>query len=237
MSQELVVLYVTAASIGFFHTILGPDHYLPFIVMGKARNWSALKVGVVTFLCGVGHIASSIVLGLVGVAFGVAVMQLESIESLRGNVAVWALIGFGFAYFLWGIRKARQNRPHSHAHLHEKYSEHSHLHVHADEHYHVHDEEAKSNITPWVLFTIFVLGPCEPLIPILMYPAAKKSLSGLIGVTVIFGLVTILTMMSVVMLVYLGIRLVPLGKLDRYSHALAGATILLSGLAIQLLGL
>ena len=68
-------------------------------------------------------------------------------------------------------------------------------------------------------------------------PASKKSLSGLIGVTAGFGIITILTMMTVVMLVFLGVRLVPLGKLERYSHALAGATILLSGLAIQVLGL
>jgi len=33
MSNELMILLVTAASIGFFHTLLGPDHYLPFIVI------------------------------------------------------------------------------------------------------------------------------------------------------------------------------------------------------------
>ena len=29
MSQELMILLSTAAFIGFFHTLLGPDHYLP----------------------------------------------------------------------------------------------------------------------------------------------------------------------------------------------------------------
>ncbi|HOD34406.1 MAG TPA: hypothetical protein PLR20_01590 [Syntrophales bacterium] len=29
--------------------------------------------------------------------------------------------------------------------------------------------------TPWVLFTIFVLGPSEPLIPVLMFPAARNA--------------------------------------------------------------
>ena len=43
MSPELMVLLVTAAFIGFLHTLLGPDHYLPFIVMGKAKKWSMLK--------------------------------------------------------------------------------------------------------------------------------------------------------------------------------------------------
>ncbi len=38
MSHEIVVLGIAAASIGFFHTLLGPDHYLPFIVMARARG-------------------------------------------------------------------------------------------------------------------------------------------------------------------------------------------------------
>jgi nickel/cobalt transporter (NicO) family protein len=38
MSQELTVITITAASIGLFHTLMGPDHYLPFIVMARARK-------------------------------------------------------------------------------------------------------------------------------------------------------------------------------------------------------
>jgi len=76
MNEELVVLYITAASIGFFHTIFGPDHYLPFIVMSKARKWSMPKTLFITLVCGIGHIASSVILGLVGIAFGIAVMKL-----------------------------------------------------------------------------------------------------------------------------------------------------------------
>jgi hypothetical protein len=40
MAIELKALILTAASIGFFHTLLGPDHYLPFIMMSWARKWS-----------------------------------------------------------------------------------------------------------------------------------------------------------------------------------------------------
>ena len=40
MSPDISILLVTAASIGFIHTLTGPDHYLPFIVMSKARKWT-----------------------------------------------------------------------------------------------------------------------------------------------------------------------------------------------------
>jgi len=236
MNNELIILCFTAASIGFIHTILGPDHYLPFVVMSKARRWSVGKTNLITFLCGLGHIMSSIILGLIGVIFGIAVMRLEAFESFRGNIAAWALIGFGFAYFIWGVRTAIRNRPHRHSHLHEDENEHSHQHCHNCDHAHVHDRKRK-NITPWILFTIFVLGPCEPLIPILMYPAAKHSIKGMFMVAGIFGLVTTFTMLGIVTVMSLGIRTLPLGKFERFSHALAGATICLSGLAIQFLGL
>lgn len=99
MPEEYAVLIVIAASIGFLHTLLGPDHYLPFIVMARARQWSLLKTAWITFMCGLGHVASSVLLGIVGIALGIAVSKLEGIESFRGDLAVWALIAFGLVYF------------------------------------------------------------------------------------------------------------------------------------------
>ena len=235
MSQELVFLSLTAASIGFIHTVLGPDHYLPFVVMAKARAWSLSKTVWITILCGIGHILSSVVLGLIGVAFGVAVGKLQALESFRGNLAGWALIAFGLVYCVWGLRRAIRNRPHSHLHLPGMKDGEPHAHADGTEHVHSHPE--KVNITPWILFTVFVLGPCEPLIPILMYPAARHSVTGLIWVTSVFGVITISTMVTVVVVTSMGIKLLPIQKLERYTHALAGAAIAVCGVAIQFLGL
>lgn len=237
MTAEISALIIAAISIGFFHTLFGPDHYLPFIMIAWARKWSALKTAVITFLCGIGHIGSSVVLGLAGVALGLAVNKLEVVESVRGNIAAWLLIAFGLVYFVWGMRRAYQKKSHAHHHIHLPGVEHEHIHSHCDEHLHVHDQQEQANITPWVLFAIFVFGPCEPLIPLVMYPAAKHSLSGLVIVTLAFGAVTIGTMLTIVLLSYAGVNFVPMTRLQRFTHAIAGATILLCGLAIQFLGL
>jgi len=191
----------------------------------------------ITLLCGIGHVLSSVLLGTIGVAFCVAVTKLEALESFRGNIAAWALIAFGLVYFVWGVRQAFRNKPHRHFHSHNKGIHHEHNHTHNGEHTHAHTEKASTNITPWILFTIFVFGPCEPLIPLLMYPAAKGSLWGLISVTAIFSVVTIMTMMIVVLISTFGISFVSISKLDRYTHAMAGATIFLCGISIQFLGL
>jgi nickel/cobalt transporter (NicO) family protein len=232
MSQEMVYLLGTAAVIGLFHTLMGPDHYLPFIAMAKARRWSTAKTALVTLVCGIGHVVGSVVLGLIGIATGIALHLLELTESIRGEYAAWLLTAFGLVYCVWGIRRAIRNKPHTHHHAHEGV-EHTHNHAHNADHAHPHDEHKRS-VTPWVLFTIFVFGPCEPLIPILMYPAAAESLWSVTLVASVFALVTISTMLSVVMLATVGLNFLPTKRIQRYSHALAGAVIFLCGVAIHM---
>ena len=224
MSRELVLLLGTAATIGFVHTILGPDHYLPFIAISRAREWTSRKTLLVTAACGVGHVLSSVVLGFV------------AIESFRGDVAAWLLIAFGFTYLVWGLHRAFRGKPHEHRHSHADGLVHAHSHAHTSDHSHVHDSSVRS-VTPWVLFLIFVFGPCEPLIPILMFPAARGNMASVALIAGVFGVATIGTMLSVVMVAHLGLSKVRLPGLERFGHALAAATILLCGGAIKFLGL
>lgn len=236
MNTGIAILCGTAASIGFFHTLFGPDHYLPFIMMSRARGWSTSKTAWITLACGLGHVLSSVILGLIGIGFGIAVMKLEAFEAFRGTLAAWALIGFGFAYMSWGLHRGIRHRSHVHVHLTGTGTP-AHAHKHQSEHTHLHEAAGHKKLTPWVLFTIFVLGPCEPLIPLLMYPAAKHSLPGTLLVAAVFSFVTISTMMTVVLTTARGVSFARFGRLERWTHAFAGGAICLSGLAIQFLGL
>ena len=236
MSPEITVLTLSAAAIAFLHTLLGPDHYLPFVAMARARGWTLRRSLQITLLCGIGHLAGSVLLGFVGITVGVQLASLEWLEGLRGNLAAWMLIGFGLAYTVWGLRQALRNRPHTHWHSHGGVT-HSHVHTHHGGHAHVHEAEtSRRSLTPWVIFVIFVLGPCEPLIPLLMYPAARESWIGVLAVTTVFGLVTVLTMLAAVFLSLKGLEKLRLKAFERYAHVLAGSTILACGLAIVFLG-
>ena len=238
MTGELNALIITAASIAFFHTLFGPDHYVPFIMMSWSRKWSTTKTAMITILCGIGHVGSSVILGMVGVAMGLAVKKLEIVESVRGDFAAWLLTAFGLAYLVWGLRQAYRNKPHVHSHLHTDTCEHTHVHDHHEEHLHVHDGRKNlPSVAPWTLFVIFVFGPCEPLIPILMYPAAQSSLFGLVVVTGVFSVITIGTMLVTVLLSRAGVDFLPLTQIQRFTHALAGGAIFLCGLAIIFIGL
>ena len=252
MNAGINVLCGTAAVVGLVHTLLGPDHYVPFVVMSRVGEWSIRKTFIVTLLCGLAHVLSSVALGGIGVGMGVAVFKLESVESIRGDIAGWLLTGFGLAYVVWGVRRAVLNKPHTHFHAHADGTVHTHEHVHQAEHLHIHaappadpavshgtplgqaqSVRSDASLTPWVLFTVFGFGPCEPLIPIVMYPAAAGSAWGVAIVTAIFGAATISTMMTMVLIGYRAMDAIPLGRLERYSHALAGIALLACGAAIQ----
>ncbi|MBE0678692.1 MAG: sulfite exporter TauE/SafE family protein [Bacteroidales bacterium] len=236
MEGSTLVLAGTAVTIGFIHTLIGPDHYLPFIVMGEARAWSIRKTMFITFLCGVGHVLSSVVIGSIGIAAGLSLSKLEFFESFRGNIAAWLLIAFGLIYMLISLRRLYRKKKHVHQHHHTDGMAHEHEHNHFSGHSHVHISDRK-NMTPWILFLIFVLGPCEPLIPILMYPAAANNIGGVILVALLFSAVTVATMMTVVLAFRLGLSRINLKPLEQYVNVIAGATIAVSGLAIQVLGL
>jgi nickel/cobalt transporter (NicO) family protein len=236
MDDSIALLSVTAISLGFIHTILGPDHYLPFIVLSEARKWSTKKTMLITFLCGLGHVLSSVVLGLAGVFTGISVQKIVRVESFRGSVAAWLFIAFGLVYMVISLRKLYKAKKHSHPHHHIGGEEHLHEHDHHVGHSHVHLKDVR-NTTPWLLFLIFVFGPCEPLIPLLMYPAAVNNIGGAVWVSLLFSAVTIITMMTVVMIFKLGFNNLNLKPVEKYNHVIAGAAILVSGLAIVFLGL
>ena len=236
MNQEIEILALSALSLGFIHTLFGPDHYIPFIAMAKAGKWSKQKTLWVTALSGIGHVVGSIILGLLGIALGVALNIVEEIEAYRGTIAGWALISFGLIYFIWAVRKLVNNKSHAHEHSHVDGSTHSHTHSHKLDHTHIHKDES-TNITPWILFVIFVLGPCEALIPLLIYPAANVSVSGILIVILLFAISTVATMVGIVSISLYGFSFVSLQKFEKYSHVSAGLIIMLSGLGIQVLGL
>ncbi|GET23255.1 sulfite exporter TauE/SafE family protein [Prolixibacter denitrificans] len=230
----LHLLLITAATLGFVHTALGPDHYLPFIVLSKARNWSQTKTLWLTFIGGVGHISGSVVLGIAGVALGISVHKLEAIESYRGNMVGWLLIAFGVLYSLYGIYKYLKNGGHIHLPhflVPKKIRELPHLPMSDGQ-----NKEDNTKLTPWILFLIFVFGPCEVLIPLLIYPASQHNAFGVFAVSIIFGVATIITMLTVVLLGYKGSSLIKIKNREKYLHLFAGVIILIAGLGMQFMG-
>lgn len=210
----MTVLLVSAVSVAFFHS-LAPDHWVPFVALAKGSRWSMRRLGCIAALAGIGHVASSLLIGVIGLWAGWAVHRLEGVEAWRGGVAIWLLIGFGAAYLLWGLKHAQH--PHPHLSVQDAV-------------------RAYATRRIWLLIAILVFGPCEPLIP-LMFLAYQGGLPAIIAVSAVFSAVTIAMVVGQSCLSYAGVRLIQTEWMERYAHALAGGVIVLTGLCVLLLGL
>lgn len=203
MGGNWPVLAAGAISVGFLHTVLGPDHYLPFVALGSARGWTRRKLAVVTVLCGSAHILSSLLIALVvGGLLGLGASRVEEVFGWQGSAVAWALVVLGLGYAVWSLVRKR------------------------------HKHQATHDVTVWALFIIFLFGPCEAMIPLVMLPTAEGSVALVVMVLVLFGVVTVVTMTAVVLLLHSGVRLVPSGWLARAAHPLAGGVVALCGVAI-----
>ena len=228
--QTTTVLLGTAASLAIVHTLIGIDHSLPLAALGRARGWALGRTLLVTGVCGVGHVASSVVLGAAGVGLGVATDSLLRIESARGELAAALLLGFGLAYTAWALRPARggavapagpsgaMNGPRAGAG----------------------PPGDIRGATAWTLFVVFVLGPCEPLIPLLAVPGLAGDWLAVAAVAAVFGLLTIGVMLAAVAAAWYGIGWMgrpARQRGDRLAHAAAGVVVAASGAAVLWLGL
>lgn len=232
MQSEMEILMIAAVSIACLHTVTGPDHYLPFIALSKSRGWSFTKTIGWTVVCGCGHVWSSVLLGLGGAAIGWSLSKVSWMENIRGGIAGWVMLVFGFIYGIWGLYRAYKNNPHKHFDLQDDGS----IYVYQHKHGEAVAPQDRHKVTPWVMFIIFILGPCEPMIPLLYFPAAKNSWAGMVLLIIVYTIVTLLTMVTMVILGYFGIAFVQTEKLERYVHALGGLTIFICGAGMLFLG-
>ena len=88
----------------------------------------------------------------------------------------------------------------------------------------------------WVVFIIFVLGPCEALLPLLT-AAAVLGTASVIWVSLVFSLVTVATMVAMVTSGRFGLNMLRFPCLEKFAPEIAGGTVMACGLAIACLGL
>lgn len=229
IESPLQLLLSSAVGIGVLHSVIGVDHWLPFIVLGRAREWSLRQVLALTAACGFGHILTSFALGFVGIGVGAAVADIQGIEQSRGELAAWLMIAFGLTYAAWSFARGRRKQAHAHSHS-------SGL-VHSDEECEgdAQPSKAEGALTAGGLFVLFALGPSEPLVPLLMVPALDFGLSAAVAVGLAYGLATVATMLVTVTIGFYGLQLPSFHKLEKHAHTAAGLAIAFSGVLLHFL--
>lgn len=99
-------LIFAAMSIAIVHS-LAPDHYIPFVAIGKSKKWDVRRILVFSGIAGTIHVLSSVVVGML-LILGIDLLGFaETIE----NLSPFLLIFIGLAYAILSVI-----RQHSHVH-------------------------------------------------------------------------------------------------------------------------
>ena len=167
----------------------------------------------------------TILIGLLALGLGFALFKIETFQSIRGNFAGWFLLFLGAFYSVWGmnlaLNKGRSSTSRNElSNSKKKFS-----------------DSYFIRSSPFLLFLFFILGPCEPLLPLLALGSENTQYFSSLLVIMAFCLATILTMLLCVMVFYYGFsRFSIFMKYENYMHVVTGLVIFVCGFSIQFLG-
>jgi hypothetical protein len=103
-------LLTGSAVLSIFHALI-PSHWLPVVAVGRQENWPTRQVLWVTFLAGLAHVTSTVMLGGVLAAAGGVLANEAEIFTRWLAPAVLTALG---AYYVW------RHYYHHHFHLHSQ---------------------------------------------------------------------------------------------------------------------
>ena len=234
----LISIALTGFTVAFLHAAI-PTHWIPFVLVGKARGWSKGRTLAITALAGTGHVLVTTALGFL-IAWAGFELE-ESLEHLFPYLTSGVLLLVGL-YFGW-----RQLSGKGVCHHHPPGSSHEPSadcgHDHDNGHTHWEEELAdtelvKDNKGDWAaisgLFSMVTLSPCEGFLPIYLsgvqfgWPGFLV-LSGILAVATIAGM-TLLTWVTL-----LGSERFRLERFEQYEAGLlAGLFLVLAGMSLWL---
>jgi ABC-type nickel/cobalt efflux system permease component RcnA len=232
----LSLLFLTSVATALFHTLI-PDHWLPFVLIGRARGWSLGTTAAVSGISALLHTGLSIVLALVALAIGLRTAHAGGVMLERASGVL--LLAFGGSYALWAWRKGGHFHPGGallHGHAHEDCDGREgdlgqdHLHYHADTDL-IHGRAGRSAL--W-LAAIVGLNPCVLLLPVVL-ATAERGAAAIALVTLAYAATTTLMMMGLSVAGVAGLRRLSLPWGARYMEPLSGALIAVVGLVLLLL--
>ncbi len=233
-SAVLTTIAATGFTVAFFHAAI-PTHWLPFVLVSRARRWSRAKTLAVASLAGLGHVALTSLLGL-GIAwFG---FQLdEKLGHLFPWIAGGILLAIG-AFYFW-----RQWSGHGVGHHHVLGTPHHPTEQCGHEveaHSHWEDElkdsplvsdKAGDGAAISGLLVMLTLSPCELFLPVYL-SGVQFGWRGFVILSLILAVGTLAGMLVFTWLTLVGLERVQLRKFERYEAAMLGAIFTVLGVLL-----
>ncbi len=201
-----MILALSAAFVGFVHS-LSPGHWLPVVLMVKARKWDLGQAAFGALVAASGHIFVSVGLGFVGLFVGKAFFSpyLHEIEEHAGFI----LILFGVLYAV--------------------YSRYNHRHCHGHEHHG--PDPRKGAKAPYVFLFSLGISPCFAVLPVFAAAIGAGS-AVLLGSMIAFALGVVAALLGGSLLVSRGLVKLDHPLFEHHGDVITGLGVAVMGLIL-----
>jgi len=215
------VLIGTVAAVGVLHTLV-PDHWAPIAVIARQRGWSRLRTMRAAAIAGIGHVGSTLALGIVLWALGASVAAHYG--HVVNVVAAVALIAFGLWFAIGGRRELRRG---GHHHRHGTGDDHVHSYGNGRELPVAGEPGAPGRGEASLRTTLLLILGSSPMVEGLpaFLAASSFGVAVLATMAVAFSAATIITYVAVTAAALRGLEHASLGRFEQYGEVLSGLVV------------
>lgn len=201
----MVILSLSAAFVGFVHS-LAPGHWLPVVLMTKARRWPLKTAIVGATVTAFGHIFLSLLLGVLSIWIGAQFLAQRESEIERYAGLALAAFGVGYAVFA--------------------YFRHSHCHGHTH-----HGPDPRGQKAPFVFLFSLGFSPCVAVLPIFA-AAATDGTATTIFTLLAFSIGVLVSLIGSTLLVSLGLIKLDHPLFEHYGDVITGGGVAVMGVLL-----
>lgn len=200
LNSDIISIVVGSLVLSVLHALI-PNHWLPVLAISRKENWTLGQTTSVTFISGLSHAFSTVIIGLIIGLLGVKLSR--NLEDFTHIIAPVILIALGLFYIY-------QHHRHKHFHIHP---------------------EAKPDSKARIIFTLVVAMFFSPCFEIEAYflMAGAHGLTQAFLLAVLYTLVTVTGMVIWVRLAYKGLFKLNWHALEHNAGIITGVTLILSG--------
>lgn len=195
-------LIIGSLVLSVLHALI-PNHWLPIIAIGRKERWSLQQTTMVTFVSGLSHALSTV---LIGAIVGLVGMQLEETLSERVHlISPIILIVLGLFYIY-------------------QHHRHKHFHLHADT-----TNISRGKIVIGLVIAMF-FSPCFEIEAYFLM-AGAHGWQRVALLAILYTVVTVAGMVIWVRLTYQGLFKLKWHSLEHNAGIITGVTLVLTGVA------
>jgi nickel/cobalt exporter len=201
LTSDILSIAIGSLVLSVLHALI-PNHWLPVLAISRKENWTLNQTTSVTFISGLSHALSTVIIGLIIGLLGVKLS--ENIESFVHIVAPVVLIALGIFYIY-------QHHRHQHFHIHP---------------------EVKTTAKSKVVLTLAVAMFFSPCFEIEAYflMAGAHGWTQVLLLGVLYTIVTVAGMVLWIRLAYKGLFKLNWHALEHNAGIITGVTLIMTGI-------